>query len=313
MVTPARRSRTQCKRPVTEPARPFPWREIVLTALRAARTVVTRLSPAAGQRVVAGREAGYRPWDPEVIRVDTATERAVVSVLKRWGLRGTLLSEEAGEKPIVPRSGLRSPAPEPVYVIMDPFDGSLLYRRGIRAHWFTALGIYGMDEAPRAAGIVDHISGEIALADAAGAVRLSRSGTKPTALHPASTTKLDGAFLEAYMGKPAFLYAASTALRPLLERARFILPNGGPGGFADVAAGRIDVYVAWSESLTEVYSAAFIAERVGCVITHWDGSPVRFTPDIHAVYNLVCSANARLHRQVLDVLAHIPPPKGFAS
>lgn len=313
MVTQACAARTQRRRPVAGSARSFPWRDVVLTALRAAQATVQGLAPAAGKRVVAGRKAGYRSWDPEVIRVDTATERAVISVLQRSGLRGTLLSEEAGERPITPRPGHRPPAPEPVYVIMDPFDGSLLYRRGIRAHWFTAVGIYGRDDAPRAAGIVDHISGEIALADPAGAVRLSRSGTKPTALHPASTTKLNGAFLEAYMGKPAFLYAASTALRPLFERAMFILPNGGPGGFADVAAGRIDVYLAWSESLTEVYSAAFIAERAGCVITHWDGSPVRFTPDIHAVYSLVCSANATLHRRVLDVLAHIPPPKGFAS
>lgn len=313
MVNRARESRTRGQRPATGSARSFSWRETVITALQAARTVVARLSPAAGQRVIAAREAGYRPWDPEVIRVDTATERAVISVLERMGLRGTLLSEEAGKLPIVPRSRLRSSAPEPVYVIMDPFDGSLLYRRGIRAHWFTALGIYGMDEAARAVGIVDHIGGEIALADAAGAVRLSRPGARTATLRPASTTRLDGAFLEAYMGKPAFLYATSTALRPLFERARFILPNGGPGGFADVAAGRIDVYLAWSESLTEVYSAMFIAERAGCVITRWDGSPVRFTPDVHAVYNLVCSANIRLHRQVLDVLAHISPPKGFAS
>jgi len=58
-----------------------------------------------------------------------------------------------------------------------------------------------------------------------------------------------------------------------------------------------------------VHSAAFIALRAGCVITHWDGAPVRFTPDIHAVYSLVCSANATLHRQVLRVLKTIQPRK----
>jgi fructose-1,6-bisphosphatase/inositol monophosphatase family enzyme len=311
MVTRANATRTLKRKSAAASARLFPWRAVVLRALRAAQAMVKGLAPATGQRVIAGREAGYRSWDPEVIGVDTATERAVIAVLRRSGVRGTLLSEEAGERPIIPRSGLRSPAPEPVYVIMDPFDGSLLYRRGIRAHWFTALGIYGQEGTPRAAGIVDHITGEIALADKAGAVRFSRSGARPETLHPSSTTKLDGAFLEAYMKKPSFLYPTSTALRPLFERAKFILPNGGPGGFADVAAGRIDVYLAWNESLTEVHSAAFIAERAGCVITHWDGSPVRFTPDIHAVYSLVCSANVPLHRQVLGVLAHIKPPKGF--
>ena len=38
--------------------------------------------------------------------------------------------------------------------------------------------------------------------------------------------------------KPAFLYPTVEALRPLLGRARFVLPNGGPGGFVDVACGR---------------------------------------------------------------------------
>ncbi|HEX7551077.1 MAG TPA: hypothetical protein VF579_10955 [Candidatus Methylomirabilis sp.] len=309
MVIRAKAAQKPQAKPTDRSARAFPWRGIVLTALRAAQATVKGLGAAAGQRVVAGREAGYRSWDPEVIGVDTATERAVIRVLERHGVTGTLLSEEAGRRSLAPRS----PVSEPVYVVMDPFDGSLLYRRGIRAHWFTALGIHGTDGTPRVAGIVDHITGEIALADAAGAVRWPRPGARPMALHPAPTTKLDGAFLEAYLMKPSFLYATATALRPLFIRAKFVLPNGGPGGFADVAAGRIDVYLAWNEALTEVHSAAFIARRAGCVITHWDGAPVRFTPDIHAVYSLVCSANATLHRQVLRLLTTIQPPKGFAS
>ncbi len=292
--------------------RTFPWRAVVLASLGAAHRTVKRLRPAAGQRVIAGRAAGYRSWDPEVIGIDTAAERAVVAALGQNGIRGTLLSEEAGTRRLAARSASRLSAPEPVYVVMDPFDGSLLYRRGIHAHWFTALGIFGMDETARAAGIVDHTSGEMTVADSAGAVRIPRPGARPVPLHPASTGTLDGAYLEAYMMKPSFLYPTATALRPLFGRAKFVLPNGGPGGFADVAAGRIDVYLAWNESLTEVHSAAFIAERAGCVITHWDGSPVRFSPDIHAVYSLVCSANAALHQEVLKSLANITPPKGFA-
>jgi fructose-1,6-bisphosphatase/inositol monophosphatase family enzyme len=289
----------------------FPWRQTVQEGLLAANAVVRRLAPRSGQRVVAGREAGYRPWDPEVIGVDTAAERAIIGALRRVGVRGTLLSEEAGEARMGERRNGPDSQGEVVYVIQDPFDGSLLYRRGIRAHWFTALGIYGLDETPRAAGVVDHITGEIVLADAAGAVRLARPGTRTVPARPSATTTLDGAFLETYLMKPAFLYPTATALRPLFERAKFILPNGGPNGFADVACGRIDAYFAWNEALTEVFSAVFIAERAGCVVTHWDGSPVRFRPDIHAVYSLVCSANPRLHEHVLQALRGITPPKGL--
>ncbi len=289
----------------------FPWRQVVRDGLQAANAVVRRLAPRAGQRVVRGREAGYRSWDPDVIGVDTAAERAMVNALRRHGIHGTLLSEEAGETKLGGRPSRSAASAEPVYVIQDPFDGSLLYRRSIQAHWFTALGIYGQDEKPRAAGVIDHVTGEVILADGAGVVRIPRPGARGVPLRPAQTATLDGAFLEAYLKKPPFLYATATALRPIFERARFILPNGGPYGFADVACGRIDVYFAWNEALTEVFSAIYIAERTGCVVTHWDGSPVQFRPDIHAVYNLVCSANPRLHEEVLSALRGITPPKGL--
>ncbi len=289
----------------------FPWRQTVQEGLLAANTVVRRLAPRSGQRVVGGREAGYRSWDPEVIGVDTAAERAMIAALRRRGVRGTLLSEEAGETRLRERRAGSDARGELVYVIQDPFDGSLLYRRDIRAHWFTAVGIYGIDGTPRAAGVMDHITGEIVLADAAGAVRLPRPGARPVPARPSTTTTLDGAFLETYLMKPVFLYPTASALRPLFERAKFILPNGGPNGFADVACGRIDTYFAWNEALTEVFSAIFIAERAGCVVTQWDGSPVRFRPDIHAVYSLVCSATPRLHEQVLQALRGITPPKGL--
>jgi fructose-1,6-bisphosphatase/inositol monophosphatase family enzyme len=299
----------------SQPARgrraPFPWRKIVQEGLLAANAVVRRLAPRSGQRVVAGREAGYRSWDPEVIRVDTAAERAMAVALGQWGIRGTLLSEEAGETRLGDRRAGSDARGELVYVIQDPFDGSLLYRRDIRAHWFSAVGIYGTDDAPRAAGVVDHITGEMVLADGAGAVRLPRPGARAAPVHPSTTTSLDGAFLETYLMKPVFLYPTANALRPLFERAKFILPNGGPNGFADVACGRIDAYFAWNEALTEVFSAIFIAEKAGCVVTHWDGSAVKFRPDIHAAYSLVCSATPRLHEQVLRALRGITPPKGL--
>ena len=288
------------------------WRRVVEAALRAARAAVWRLGPDAGQRVVGGREPGYRPWDPEVLAVDTAAERAVIRALVASGVHGRLLSEEAGERPLGPSRTRPASRASWAYAVMDPFDGSLLYRRGIRAFWFTALGLYGEDGAPRAAGVIDHLNGELVLADTAGAVRVAGPRAQPAPVRPAPTAALDGACLEAYMMKPAFLYPTATALRPLFERATLVLGNGGPGGFADVACGRIDVYLAWQEALTEVFSAVYVAERAGCVVTHWDGAPVRFRPDIHALHSLVCSANPRLHDDVLRALGGITPPTGLA-
>jgi len=287
------------------------WAHAVGTALRAAAAVVGRTNPRRGQRVVAGRPEGYRPFDPEVIGVDTAAEKAAVAALRRQGVHGTLLSEEAGERPLTrPRTG---GAPEPVYVVMDPFDGSMLYRRGIRAMWYTGIGLWGLDGAPRAAGLVDHVTGELVLSEGAEVRRWTRPRARPERPRPAATHDLESAFLEAYMMKPAFLYPTVEALRPLFRRARFVLPNGGPGGFVDVACGRIDVYLAWREALTEVFSTVGVAQAAGCVVSGWDGAPLVFRPDINALHTVVCSANPRLHAEVLRALEGVAPPGGIPA
>jgi fructose-1,6-bisphosphatase/inositol monophosphatase family enzyme len=288
------------------------WGAAVAAGLRAAAAAVRRIDPRRGQRVVAGRAEGYRPFDPEVIAVDTAAETAAVAALRRAGIHGTLLSEEAGERPLPrPRTGA---VPEPVHVVMDPFDGSMLYRRGIRALWYTAIGLWGMsDGAPRAAGLVDHVTGELVLADGGVVRRWARPGGRPDRPRPAATAEIEAAFLEVYMMKPAFLYPTSDALRPLLGRARFVLPNGGPGGFVDVACGRVDVYLAWREALTEVFSSVAVALAAGCSISGWDGAPLVFHPDIHALHTVVCSANPRLHAEVLRALEGVAPPGGIPA
>ena len=291
------------------PARRFA--AAVAAGLRAAAVAVRRTDPRRGQRVVAGRAAGYRPFDPEVIGVDTAAEGAAVAALRRAGIHGTLLSEEAGERPLPrPRTGA---CPEPVYVVMDPFDGSMLYRRGIRALWYTGIGLWGLDAAPRAAGLVDHITGELVLGDGSGLRRWARPRARPDHPRPAATGEIEAAFVEAYMMKPSFLYPTAEALRPLLGRARFVLPNGGPGGFVDVACGRVDVYLAWREALTEVFSTVGVARAAGCVVSGWDGAPVVFRPDIHALHTVVCSANPRLHADVLRALEGVAPPGGIPA
>jgi fructose-1,6-bisphosphatase/inositol monophosphatase family enzyme len=287
------------------------WASAVEAALRAAAAAVRRTDPRRGQRVVAGRAEGYRPFDPEVIGVDTAAEKAAIGALRGAGVHGTLLSEEAGERPLARRR--TAAAPEPVYVVMDPFDGSMLYRRGIRAMWYTGIGLWALDGAPRAAGLVDHVTGELVLSDGAEVRRWASPRARPERPRPAATGDIESAFLEAYMMKPAFLYPTAEALRPLLGRARFVLPNGGPGGFVDVACGRIDVYLAWREALTEVFSTVGIALAAGCIVSGWDGAPLVFRPDINALHTVVCSANPRLHAEVLRVLEGVTPPGGIPA
>ncbi|MFA0752900.1 MAG: hypothetical protein IMHGJWDQ_000664 [Candidatus Fervidibacter sp.] len=113
----------------------------VARAVSAATRKAVELGEAATE-VVATRREGYREWDPEVIRIDRELENTYVQALQETGWRITLLSEEL-QRVELPGEG------EPLFAVCDPFDGSALYRRRIRAFWFTALALYG--EAARVA------------------------------------------------------------------------------------------------------------------------------------------------------------------
>lgn len=252
-----------------------------------------------GTEVVEGRPAGYREWDPEVIRVDKVAEKRVLEEIRASGLRAIILSEEAGrfEQP--------GEGQAPVYFIVDPFDGSLLYRRQIPAFWYTCLGIYSPQGEPLAAAVADVNSQRVDFCNEEAAFTAHLEDGEAhhvTELQPSQVEELSEAFVEIYLMRPAFMYPTAIRLEPLLGRVKFILPNGGPCGFADVAVGRVDVYIAVKEAAVEVFTGMAIAQKAGCVVSTWEGKEVDFSDDIDREYSIVCSSNQRLHEQVLRAL-----------
>jgi len=274
------------------------WAELCLQAVAAAGEAVARLGEAAGRRVVAAHAEAYRADDPETIGVDAAAEGAILEVVRRAGVNATVLSEEAGEVR-VPRAG------QPVFIVVDPFDGSALYRHGIRAFWYSAVGILAADGRPLAAACLDLIHGTVEVAGEGKGFTGRLEGTTlrdPVLLRPSGVTALAGARLEVYLMKPAFLRAALDRAGPLLKAAGFVLPNGGPPGFADVAAGRVDLYVGLQQGPTEIFSALALAEAAGATVTDLTGRPLRFVPDMAATGDILCAATAALHREALQAL-----------
>lgn len=273
-----------------------PWGELSLRAVAAAREAVARLGEAAGRRVVAAHAEAYRADDPETIAVDEAAEAAILEVIRRAGVNATVLSEEAGEVRVAGKG-------EPVFLVVDPFDGSALYRHGIRAFWYSAVGVLAADGRPLAAACLDLIHGTVEVAaDGKGFTgRLDGMTLRdPVPLRPSGATRLQGARIEVYLMKPAFLRAALDRAGPLLRAAGFVLPNGGPPGLADVAAGRVDLYVGLRQGPTEIFSALALAEAAGATVTDLTGQPLRFVPDMSATSDVLCAATAALHREALQ-------------
>jgi len=280
------------------------WTALSLRAVSASLRAI-RAAGAQGTEVVERRQAGYRAFDPEVIAVDRLTEAELLRVLRESGYGGTVISEEAG---VLKLEG--APGRESAYFVIDPFDGSKLYRRQIRAFWYTCLGVYGSDGSALAAAVADVIDGSVEFCnqEASFRARLADDHVEQAQrLEARATDELKDAYLETYLMSPDFLYPASHRFQPLLRKVKMILPNGGPCGFADVAAGRVDAYLGITEAAIDVFPGLPIAERAGCLVTDFSGQPVAFSPDIERQYALLCSCSRRLHEQVLAEISALGP------
>lgn len=246
--------------------------------------------------VVEKRAKGYRDWDQEVIRIDKELESIYVQALQELGQNIVILSEELQRMEVLGEG-------EQVYAVCDPFDGSALYRRRIRAFWFTALALYDTQGLPLASAVGDVLAGKIEFSSLKGSfVAPFENLEQILPLCPNKTTELRDAYLATYLMKPHFLYPTVERFKPLFSAVKFVLPNGGPCGFADVASGRCDIYLAVQQPMIEVFAGLPIALSVGCMVTDFKGNPVVFHPDINRRYDLVCSCTEELHQQVLTGL-----------
>lgn len=277
-------------------------------ALKAVERALEKIADLSGKgrEVVAGREGDYKSWDPQVFRVDKEAEEEFVRCVEESGLRAVVLSEEL-KRAEVGFSSASGETPE-VYVVSDPFDGSLLYKRQIPAFWFTSLAVYDAKGTPLCAAVGDCNSFIVDFCDGhkayTGRIRDSAL-LDAQELHPSTVTELKDAFLETYLMKPKFLYPCAVQFQPLFSKLKFLLPNGGPAGFADVAAGRVDVYFAYRQPHIEIFSGLAVALRAGAVVTTFDGKPVEFEDNIEASYDVLCSANEELHAKLLEELGGI--------
>ncbi len=251
-----------------------------------------------GVELVAGREGEYRHWDPETLKVDKDCEELFLKRLREKGLNATVLSEEAGKLEIAGEG-------EKVYFASDPFDGSLLYKRQIPAFWFTSLALFRRNGDALCAVVGDCAARQVDFCNEEKAYTGILAGGKLAnvkELKPNETTDLSAAFVESYLMKPHYMYPAIKDYEPLFSKVKFILPNGGPSGFADVASGRVDVYFAHKQPYIDVWSGLPVAQKADCVTTTFEGEPLEFGEDIDARYNVICSCTQELHDQVLAIV-----------
>lgn len=273
-----------------------------------------------GRRLVATRDGDYRNWDPDVLKVDEAAEGYIFDCLKRFSeiksdsFTARVISEEAGERSF-------GSGGEKVVIISDPFDGSLLYKNNLGAFYFTTLAVYDAAGNHLATAIGDCVNRRVDFANTEIAITGRFGGTELADVKEPSlsgNTDISEVTIESYLMKPKYLYREADdaysfieTFKPLLSRVKFVCPNGGPGGFSDVAFGRMDVYFAHKQPLIDVFSGMGVAQMAGAVVTDFDGNDVPFSDDINRRFYVIASANRDLHETILGIVADIKSATGL--
>jgi fructose-1,6-bisphosphatase/inositol monophosphatase family enzyme len=284
------------------------WTNFALECISEAIENVSKIGTE-GKEIIEKRRGEYRWWDAEVLRVDKLIETLFIKKLTLKNIKAKILSEELGEKEIVP-SSKNEEFPEEIYFVSDPFDGSLLYKRGIPAFWFTSLAIYDKKEAKVKTAVVgDCRTREVWFTTSNGAFEGRFKNGELIEIKRLKVTggaeQLQEAFLQTYLMKPYYMYPTVQEFEQLFSKVKFILPNGGPSGFTDIANQRLDIYLAYRQPFVDVFSGLPIAEKAGAIITNFKGEKVKFNPDLNKRFNIVCSRNVQLHTEVLKVLKEI--------
>ncbi|MCM8816393.1 MAG: hypothetical protein NC913_02640 [Candidatus Omnitrophica bacterium] len=259
-----------------------------------------------GWEEVEKRLGEYKSWDPDILKVDKDTENTYRKRLEDWGRPVILLSEEAGRIEInTEKSG------DILYVVCDPFDGSYLFKHGIKDFWYSSIAFFDKNFNPVSCCVGDCVAGKIAYACKEGAFLADIGDAKITKevkldkkyrqqMGRPDVTEIDGASIESYAMKPKkFLIPLVDKYRDLLLPFKFFLPNGGPYGFVDVAEGKIDVYFAMKQPFVDVFSGIFIAQQAEVIVTDFAGNKVRCSDNVKTVLDVVVSTNPQLHEKVL--------------
>jgi len=261
-----------------------------------------------GGEVVEQRiDAEYKTWDPDIFKVDKDAEDGYTKRLQKKGEPFIILSEE------VERLEINTDKPgEVMYAACDPFDGSILFKRGIPDFWYSSFAFYNKDLEPKTCVVGDCIHKFVGFANETGAYVADLRDNKLVhkfqlnkayrdSMGRKEITDLGKACVESYAMKPGkFLLPLVDEYRTVLNAFKFFLPNGGPNAFVDVAEGKIDVYFARKQPFVDVFSGIYVAMQAECVVTDFDGNPVKCVDDVHGMFDVVASTNQALHDQVLE-------------
>lgn len=186
-----------------------------------------------------------RPADEDVeIELDRICDRLFESSILRSGLRIRVNSEH----------GVYG-SDNPLYRCMiDPFDGSGLFRRGLRKEWYSVLSILDLNGKPIAGGALDIRSREIYLASEESVTLVSLWDDSRVEVHPSRKSSIDAdTIIAAYTMNLEYRIDWNAKAKNLNEGfPGLIWGNGGACIYPLIASGDVHAYVMFEEPRSEI-------------------------------------------------------------
>ena len=232
--------------------------EALQTALRRVSEEVREQAREGLGREVVGDVPG-RPESEDVeIGIDSRCDAIFIECLQDTGVAVRVYSEHGVD---LVGSG------EPEYiVVVDPFDGSGLYRRGIPAEWWSVASYFDCAGTPLGASALDILRGDLYTASVEGVSVGQVNGDDRMLVTPSDRRSLgDSVTLAAYLMQPSYINEWVKRTRNLLERypGLRVWPNGGACIYPWLARGRVDAYVMFDEPRSEIDPGLGFAARSG--------------------------------------------------
>ncbi len=201
-----------------------------------------------------------RPEDFE-IGIDRIGEEILRKLLRKNKLKATVFNEPENRDI---KEG------EDFYGALDPFDGSMLYLRGLEHNWYTCLTFFDKECTPLVCGIADIINEKYYITEKDGNYVVSMKKRKKKKIKRSPPKKLSepivlASYIMSSQYSSQFLRFFGDLVKNMDPKGLFY-PHGGSYIYGLLAEGVIDAYVMFNEPRSEIDPGYTIAERAGCEV-----------------------------------------------
>lgn len=236
------------------------------------------------------------------ILVDKACDELFTSIIANTGLSFDIYSEHGYYKVN------HNSTPDYIAVI-DPFDGSSLFKKGIPAEWWSVFSIFDKDFNPILGRAIDILRKESYEAKYNSvSMKTISSGPDVRIRHSDKTSFESNIWIAAYLMDPSYLSEWYPIAQNILTKwpSTKIWPNGGSSIYPWISRGIIDAYLMFNEPRSEIDPGLSFAYFSGYPVYEVDKNnkliPYQFIPQLKDERSkiLLASCTAELANEIIN-------------